>query len=217
MKKYILFFSSLFLFQFSPYLYAKDPVYGQVIELFNKHYPPIENAIYFVGSSTFERWNSSMRQDFSRFDIIPRGLGGSTFSDLIDYSYEIAIKYNPRGIFIYEGDNDLAAGKKSADVLNSLKKFIEISRLSIPNVKIFYVSIKPSLARKSLLPVILETNSKIKDYCGEGACVYIDVASKMLDEKGNVIEKYYVGGDGLHLNRDGYVLWTNLLKPYLNF
>ena len=37
----------------------------------------------------------------------------------------------------------------------------------------------------------------------------------MLDDQGRPQEKWFVD-DGLHLNREGYQLWADLVRPHLN-
>ena len=42
---------------------------------------------------------------------------------------------------------------------------------------------------------------------------FIDLYSSLAAE--NTLDKKYDAGDHLHLNANGYVKWTELVKPYL--
>lgn len=54
-------------------------------------------------------------------------------------------------------------------------------------------------------------NESILRLCKEKNIVYIDLYSAFAKEGMN----RYICDDGLHLNADGYFLWSNILKKYL--
>src|ERR1700744_5187873 len=96
-----------------PAVTAQPPFWNEIAEFKRKdsiQHPPA-NAILFVGSSSFRKWNN-VQNDFPGYTIINRGFGGSTFDDVIRYANEIIYPYRPKQVVIYCGDNDLAAGKK---------------------------------------------------------------------------------------------------------
>jgi hypothetical protein len=51
-------------------------------------------------------WQNRIQEDLAGLTVIPRGFGGSHFSDLIYYAERIIFPYKPRAILIYEGDAD---------------------------------------------------------------------------------------------------------------
>ena len=128
------------------------------------HFPP-KHAILFLGSSSFRKW-TDVQKAFPEYEVINRGFGGSTFPDAIRYLDEIVYPYQPRQIFIYEGDNDLASsGKITADsVLNRFKELFFLLRKNLPKTTIDFVSIKPSPSRQSLMPEMEKANSLIKNF-----------------------------------------------------
>src|SRR5688500_11075975 len=102
----------LFVFLFSTQnIVAQEPPFWGEIRGFIKndsaHKPP-PNAILFVGSSSFRMWQD-VQDYFPGYTIINRGFGGSTLVDVISYSYDIILPYNPKQILIYCGENDLAS------------------------------------------------------------------------------------------------------------
>jgi lysophospholipase L1-like esterase len=89
--------------------------------------------------------------DFPETKIINRGFGGSQIEDSTYFADRIIVPYQPRMIVLYAGDNDLASGKTPQQVFEAYKAFVSHLRSKLPNAKIAYISIKPSLARLKLM------------------------------------------------------------------
>jgi lysophospholipase L1-like esterase len=118
-------------------------------------------------------------------------------------------------VLVYAGDNDLAAGSRPEEVLRRFVAFVDGVHRALPATRIDYISIKPSPLRASLLPEIRATNALIRDYVATASGVaYIDVFSSMVDADGQPRGELFAA-DRLHLNRDGYTLWTSLIGPYV--
>ncbi len=60
------------------------------------------------------------------------------------------IKYHPRVVVFYSGDNDLARGKSPKEVAKDFERFVITVRETLPEAKIILLSIKPSVARAAL-------------------------------------------------------------------
>jgi len=175
---------------------------------------PASGALLFVGSSSIHGWKT-LADDFSEFTVINRGMGGSHMSDLIYYMNDIVYPYNPAAILVYEGDNDIASGKSPERVLTDYKTFVEGVHGKWPDLSIFFISIKPSLARIGHLHSMAQANALIKSYIdGHKSLYYIDVFTPMLGEDGNPKPEIF-GHDGLHMNHDGYELWASEIKRVL--
>ena len=71
---------------------------------------PPTGAIVALGSSTVRLWSEEIGKDLAPLTIVPRGFGGSNMNDALFFVERIAIRYKPRAILLYEGDNDLAQG-----------------------------------------------------------------------------------------------------------
>jgi lysophospholipase L1-like esterase len=177
---------------------------------------PPANPIVFVGSSSFTIWQT-MNRDFPGYPVLNRGFGGSTLPDVIRYADEAIIKYHPKQVLIYCGDNDLASSKYiTADsVVRRFKTLYNIIRKKLPETTIDFVSIKPSPSRENLLPEMIAANAAIKKFLeGEKHAGYIDVYSAMVDENGKIREELF-RQDRLHMKRNGYEIWIPIIKPYL--
>ena len=78
-----------------------------------------KKLIVFIGSSSIRFW-MGLKNDFSEYDILNRGFGGSIFSDLNFFIEDLVIKHNPDLIVIYEGDNDINAGQEISLIYNNI-------------------------------------------------------------------------------------------------
>src|SRR5690606_10458706 len=83
---------------------------------------PLKGGIVFTGSSSIRMWKD-LKDRFEGYNMIPRGFGGSQLSDVIYYADRILLPYRPSKIFLYAGDNDLAAGQTPDEVYQEFLQF----------------------------------------------------------------------------------------------
>jgi lysophospholipase L1-like esterase len=172
-----------------------------------------ENGLLFVGSSSIRLWQTA--GSFPGLPVINRGFGGAHISDVNYYFEQVIAPYRPSMIIFYAGDNDIAAGKPPARVAEDFRIFAERARTSLGQVKILFISIKPSIARWDHWPVMMEANRMIADYISrEPDMQYVDLATPLLGRNGLPEDVYRA--DGLHLNEWGYRIWNDAIRPYLN-
>jgi lysophospholipase L1-like esterase len=179
-------------------------------------FPP--GAILFVGSSSIRMWHTA--ECFPNLPVINRGFGGSHISDVNHFAERVVIKYAPRLIVFYAGDNDIEAGKSPQQVIDDFKAFVQLVRERLPKTPIYFISIKPSIARQKMWPEMKKANSLVQALSMiNGQVIYVDVATPMLGRKLQGREpsakKELFLDDGLHLNAKGYALWTDTLEPAL--
>ncbi|MBI4323949.1 MAG: hypothetical protein HY674_01670 [Chloroflexi bacterium] len=183
-------------------------------EAADKTNPPPRGAVLFVGSSSIRLWKT-LAADFSDHRVINRGFGGSQLMDAVTFADRIVLPYQPKMIVLYAGDNDIAAKKAPQQVLADFKMFAQKVHQKLPEATIAFIAIKPSLARWALIEQIKEANRLVKGCCQQSQkLLFIDVLTPMLDPDGRP-RSDLLAADGLHLNRQGYGLWTTLIKPHL--
>ncbi|MCG8311651.1 MAG: GDSL-type esterase/lipase family protein [Pseudomonadales bacterium] len=186
----------------------------QAIEEQDAISPPPENAIVIFGSSSIHMWET-IEEDLAPLPIIARGFFGNTMNDARYYADRMITAYNPDVIIIYEGDNDFSFGIGLELFRSTYLQFVENVRKTHPTVPIYFISIKPSVSRWDHWPIRESANAIVTEICAEDEYLhYIDVASAMLDEDGNVREDLY-GEGGLHMNDAGFELWIEIIKPIL--
>lgn len=174
-------------------------------------HPPRPGGTLFVGSSSFRLW-TNLAAAFPERNVINRGFGGSQMHELLALTDQLVTPYGAREIFVYEGDNDLADGKKPTRIAQEFHRFADRVHRQQPETTIYYVAIKPSPQRLTLLPQAIEANRVIAEYCQNRPWLkFVDVASPMLDERGNPRRDFF-GPDQLHMNQAGYELWAGVLR-----
>jgi len=181
----------------------------------DRAHPPASHAVLFTGSSSIRLW-STLAADFPGRAVINRGFGGSRIPDATHYADRLVAPYHPRAIVLYAGDNDLAEGCTPEQVRDAFAAFVQRARSLDANVPIAFIAIKPSIARKNLLAQIRRANALVREYArGQEAVSYLDVFTPMLGPDEQPQPKWF-GADGLHMNRQGYRLWTGLVRDWLH-
>jgi lysophospholipase L1-like esterase len=176
--------------------------------------PPPLGEIVFVGSSSIRLWD--VQKYFPGLTIINRGFGGSLLSDAVRYAERIVIPYKPRIVVVYAGDNDIYAGATSEQVAISFEQFVRVVRAKLPEARIVFIGIKPSLERWGVVERMRLANDLVRGIAGhDDNIAFVDVDNAMLGWDETPRRELFVP-DGLHLTPYGYELWSALLRPLLD-
>ena len=211
----------LFLFCFlcfSIFLQAQDPArFADEIAAIQKKYDTVwddsKETIVFTGSSSVRIWHD-LQERFPDQQIVNSGFGGSQASDLLVNTNKLILQYKPKKVFLYEGDNDISAGKDSKEIITDILGIIEKIRVQNPSVKIVLIAAKPSIARWDLKRNYKRLNRKFKKLSRKDADVaYADVWKPMLI--GNSVMTDIFIEDGLHMNAKGYAIWYTVPKEFV--
>jgi len=172
-------------------------------------------AVMFTGSSSIRMWKS-VSKDMAPIPVINRGFGGSTIPEVLYYADRIILPHSPKVIVFYCGENDLSNDEAKASLaLKSFKKFHKYLKENLPETKLYFIAIKPSISREKYWPKMQEANKKIKKFIDKKEnYFFVDTASKMLDKNGKVLQDIFLE-DNLHMNAKGYKIWTETIKPLL--
>jgi lysophospholipase L1-like esterase len=212
MKKLLLTTLSLFV----TYLSYSQPFISEIkaFEIQDSISMPAKGQILLVGSSTFRFWVTS-KEDLVGYPIINRGFGGSQMSDMNFYFDRIVAKYEPKFILVYEGDNDLAANESPQLIFEDFKIFTEKVKTQLPNTKVGYCSIRPSIARTNIRDKQVEVNQLIENFCKKNKGFYfVDIYKEYFLSNGDLMADVFVS-DKLHLNKQGYEIWTKATRKFL--
>jgi lysophospholipase L1-like esterase len=169
--------------------------------------------VLFVGSSSIRLWDVAAW--FPGVTTINRGFGGSQLADSLHFAPRIVVPYKPAKIVVYAGDNDLASGKTPQQVFEDYRAFVGLVQRELPSTEVIYIGIKPSIARWKLIDQGRETNGLIREFAAQHPRLkLVDVEPAMLGGDGQPRKELF-RLDGLHLNDEGYAIWTELVKPHL--
>ncbi|MEC8219278.1 MAG: GDSL-type esterase/lipase family protein [Verrucomicrobiota bacterium] len=177
--------------------------------------PPPKGAIVCTGSSSMRMWHPRIKDDLLGLTLLPRGFGGSHYTDLIYHLEALVFKYQPRALLLYEGDNDANYGKTPERIFQDFKFLAEQCREQLPDLRLYIIGAKPSIARWAIAEQMQRSNAMILDYCRANlGFTYIDVWSQLLDGDGQARPELFME-DKLHLNSAGYDRWTAAIAPVL--
>jgi lysophospholipase L1-like esterase len=176
---------------------------------------PKPGGILFIGSSSIRKW-VDLPAHFPNKQIIMRGVGGSKIADWVKYYMpSIVYPYNPSKIFIYVGDNDIAAGSGAQAVYDNLVTMLGMIREHLPKAKVYFLSMKLSPSRAKYYNEVALGDMMITAYIKTQKNVYyIDVNTTLLTPK-SLPDSTYFQKDMLHLNPIGYDHWEKVIAEYL--
>jgi lysophospholipase L1-like esterase len=176
--------------------------------------PAAKNGVVFVGSSSIRLWRT-LASDMDPVPVVHRGFGGSKLFDAIYYSHELVSKHEPSVVVVFSGTNDIA-GKtpKSAERVRDLfRQFVARLRWHDPKLAICHIAITPTLSREQHIPIVAEANRLIRIDCeSDPLLTFIDPSVDLVDANGRPDPQWFIK-DRLHLNRRGYAVWTDHIRP----
>jgi len=177
--------------------------------------PPPQNGVVFIGASSIVRWN--LPESFPELGAkaINRGFGGSQSVDSVRYVERIVVPYHPRIVVYYAGDNDVEANVPAREIAHQFELFDQKVHRALPQTKIIFISIKPSIRRWRWIDTIRSANAIVKAYCAkEKHLAFMDIEQSMIGADGKPNPDLLVA-DGLHMTPAGYRIWTAALTPLL--
>lgn len=186
-----------------------DQIEARVDSLWNPERP----AVVFTGSSSIRMW-STLSEDFPQTQVLNTGFGGSQASDLLVYLEPLVLKYSPGKVFIYEGDNDLAEGKRPGRILKTQMDIAGRIWAQNPGTAVVWIAAKPSISRWKLRGKYRRYNRRLaRTAARDPRLSYVDVWTPML--VGRRLNQTLFIEDGLHMNAAGYQLWQAAIAPEL--
>lgn len=200
--------TGLFVRQNSSTDVMQKPEYIQRVLHF-KTLPVNKESIVFVGDSITAgcEW-SELFQDSN---VKNRGIGYDTVSAL---NQRIDDVIPSKKIFIMAGLNDLTFGATIETTVLNYEKLIEKITKKSPRTEIFIQSVLPVNSKLFTIVSnsdIIKLNEKLKAIAQDYKLTYVDLFSVMLD--GSDL-KYT--NDGRHLTGEGYMVWKEVIKKYIN-
>lgn len=175
------------------------------------------DAILFIGSSSIRRWNS-IATDMAPYRTIQRGYGGAKYSDVAVFAERLIEPHQYRALVSFVG-NDVSGKPEdhTPDEVERLVRYvIGVSHKHQPGAPVFLIEVTPTEKRLHVWPKIREINAVLREIALSTADTYfIPTASHYLDPTGHPRSELFVD-DRLHLNSDGYQLWSNLIRRRLD-
>jgi lysophospholipase L1-like esterase len=181
--------------------------------------PKDSNAIIFLGNSLTQ--NFELQELFNNIKIKNRGISGDITAGVLNRLKPI-IETQPKKVFIEIGINDLGAGISKDSILENYKKILLTLQKECKMTKIYIQSLFPVENGREEYPNycnpvinkdIKLINQELMKYASQHNLTFIDTYNKF-EIGGQLNPKYSL--DGIHLSGEGYLLWTDILRPYVN-
>ena len=221
---YLVFLSNLSCSPFSKYSQSNRQFEEEVsiLERLDVEEKAGEKDILFIGSSSIRLWDN-INEDMYPYSSVKRGYGGAHFYDLIHFSERLVKNHTPKAILIFVA-NDITGSNGLTNFVSDLSPK-EVKRLFKLNYKlirgihkhipIFLIETTPTQRRWKVWSEILKSNKKLESFCKkEPNLYYIGTRDKFIGVDGLPIKSLFQN-DELHLNTDGYKLWSNIIKTKL--
>lgn len=182
----------------------------------------IDDNYLFLGDSITDFYD--LDKYYEGLPVVNSGISGNKTTDILDDMKNRVYRYNPSKVFLLIGINDYLDDRTDDEIVDNIKKIIELIMENRPYAKIYLESIYPvnktdnekiSLSMVSIRDNdrVVETNKKLKQLCDEKKITYIDLYSKLADDEGNLKLDYTK--EGLHLSDEGYEVVTEELSKYI--
>ena len=118
-------------------------------------------------------------------------------------------------IFVGNDITGKETDKTPEEVVRLSKIVIGVVRKQRPNAPIFLIAVTPSPSRFQHWPKIMLANQSLEKLAGnERNTFYVATQNKYLNPQGEPRPELFVK-DRLHQNKDGYAIWSSLLKDSL--
>ena len=179
-----------------------------------------KGQIVFIGDSITDLYHlDDYYQDLS-LRTYNRGIGGDVTGMLLKRIQVSLYDLEPTKVVLMIGINDINGGVSTDTILENYDNILKGIKTKLPSAKVYTMSILPiNSDLPSYVDVnksterILAINEEIKTMATNYSYKYMDLFSLVKDDSNHLKKEYSL--DGIHLSEQGFVTWTNLIKPEL--
>lgn len=193
--------------------------YAERIQEFESEKPISKKDIVFLGNSLTENGGDWAKR-LGIKHVRNRGIIGDN-TEGVWKRLESITKGTPKQILITIGINDISQGLNLYTLLENTERIIQKIQKDSPQTLISIQSLLPInedklwyRLMKGKSKIIEEYNVLLQNLASRYQLAFINSYPIFLEEGSNQL-KAHLTGDGLHINDEGYQLWSQFLKPYL--
>ncbi len=178
----------------------------------------VQPDLVFMGDSITENWLLG-DPEFFNDKHVNRGISAQTTPQMLLRFRADVVALRPAAVHILAGTNDIAGntGPTTVDMFkHNVMSMVELAQAS--NIQVLLGSIPPAATFSwqpdmKPAPRIRELNEWMREYAAQQDVVYIDYHAALAGPAGELRSE--LGNDGVHPNRDGYVIMRRLLEEAL--
>ena len=180
-------------------------------------FPEDSSAIVFIGTSLTQ--NFELAELFHNASLKNRGIMGDVTQGVLQRLKPVT-NGHPKKIIIELGINDVLMQVPEDTLLKNYERIMRDFGINSPRSKVYVQSVLPISATRLFPGVnaldvndrIISVNTALKKMAKTYDATYIDLYSHFTI--GKALNDDYTF-DGLHLNGKGYLVWRDLLIPYV--
>lgn len=184
--------------------------HAQKVDFFER-FPVQPGDIVFLGDSITDggRWHEM----FPGLPVRNRGINADTTLAVLD-RLDCLLSGRPAAIFLLIGTNDLPwyEHRKDSAILETYDQILRRMHDETPGTRVFVQSILPR--EKRYAKRIQGLNTRLKEMAAQYGYTFIDLFPHFASPDGRL--RAELNNDQLHLLGGGYLLWRDILQPYLN-
>ena len=179
-----------------------------------------KGQIVFIGDSITDLYHLDDYYQDLPLRTYNRGIGGDVTGMLLKRIKVSLYDLEPTKVVLMIGINDINGGVSRDTILDNYNNILKGIKTTLPSTKVYTMSILPI---NSDLPAyvdvnkstesIIAINEEIKEMANNYSYQYMDLFSLVKDDSNHLKKEYSL--DGIHLSEQGFVTWTNLIKPEL--
>ena len=195
--------------KYSTYYYQRASLFEQL--------PTSSDDILFIGNSITD--GGEWSELFQNPHVKNRGISGDTTWGVYD-RISVLFKGKPAQIFLMIGINNVPQGESPNNIASDIQQIIQKIKKESPYTEILIQSILPVTTKYNMFQEhtshwqeIPDINQAILNICQKEKVKYIDLFTHFVDNNGQMKPEYT--NDGLHLLGKGYMLWKEIITPYL--
>ena len=203
--------------EFNPTYYEKKCA---MFELENANFS--HGQIVFIGDSITD----GCALDNYYYDLplatYNRGIGGDNTSGVLNRLKTSLFDIKPSKVVMMIGINDINGCMSKEKILNNYEKILTQISNNLPTAKVFCMSILPiNKTLENYTPInveqstsiILQVNPEIEKLANRFNYTFVNLFPSFCNS--NNLLKDNLTPDGIHLNNEGYIVYSNQLKPLL--
>lgn len=179
--------------------------------------PVDTNSIVMLGNSLTH--GAEWHELFGMPNVLNRGINGDIVQGIRERVDHI-VQGHPKKIFLLCGVNDVSHNLTADSICTALESLIKYIRTESPQTQLYVESLLPinnSFGRYKAIfgkeQVIRDINARLPEITKRNGATWINVNPAFCDADGNLRKD--LTNDGLHLLAPGYLIWRELLLPYI--
>lgn len=181
--------------------------------------PVYSDDIIFLGNSITNgcEWSEL----FANPHVKNRGISGDIARGVYDRLDPI-LSGKPAKIFLLIGINDVARDSSAQSIVRDIRLITEKIQKDSPSSRLYLQSVLPVSdhykmfeGHTSRWQRVVEINKGLQQLAEEKGATYVDLYSHFVDSATGKMNINY-SNDGLHLLGKGYLLWRDIVTPYIN-